>query len=185
MRDPKKLAIRRISWSDGVSTRGRCVQSRQAHAASVIGRAASRQLRRPVNRLLGASRKEVTVVQYDEFIRSVAQGADIPWQDAERLTAATLQTLAERITGGEANDLAAQLPLELKPHLTGVREEAEQFDVDTFVARVADRDGTDPDQALAHVGAVFATLREAVTAGELDDVAAQLPDGLRDLVGFH
>jgi uncharacterized protein (DUF2267 family) len=86
---------------------------------------------------------------------------------------------------GRPNDLAAQLPVELKPHLTGVREEAEQFDVDTFVARVADRDGTDPEQALAHVGAVFATLREAVTAGELDDVATQLPDGLRDLVGFH
>ena len=185
MRDPKKLAIRRISWSVGVSTRGRSVQSRQAHAARVIGRAASRQLRRAVKRLLGASRKEVTVVHYDEFIRSVAQGADIPWEDAERLTVATLRTLAERITGGEADDLAAQLPLELKPHLTGVREEAEQFEVDTFVARVADRAGTDPGQALAHVGAVFATLREAVTAGDLDDIAAQLPDGLRDLVGFH
>jgi uncharacterized protein (DUF2267 family) len=125
----------------------------------------------------------VTVVQYDDFIRSVAQRADIAWEDAERLTAATLQTLAERITGGEAEDLAAQLPQELKPHLTGGREEAERFDVDTFMARVADRAGTDPDQTLAHAGAVFATLREAVTAGELDDIAAQLPDGLRDLVG--
>jgi uncharacterized protein (DUF2267 family) len=123
-------------------------------------------------------------VQYDEFIRSVAEGAGISREDAERLTAATLRTLAERITGGEAEDLAAQLPEELKPYLTGVEEEAERFDVDTFIARVADRAGTDPDQALAHVGAVFATLREAVTAGELDDIAAQLPDGLRDLVGF-
>jgi uncharacterized protein (DUF2267 family) len=132
---------------------------------------------------MGTPRKGVTVVQYDDFIRSVAQRADIAREDAERLTAATLQTLAERITGGEAEDLAAQLPQELKPHLTGGREEAERFDVDTFVARVADRAGTDPDQALAHAGAVFATLREAVTAGELDDIAAQLPDGLRDLVG--
>jgi uncharacterized protein (DUF2267 family) len=125
------------------------------------------------------------VVQHDEFIRSVAQGAGIPWEDAERVTAATLQTLAERITGGEAEDLAAQLPQELKPHLTGVMEEAEPFGVDIFVARVADRAGTDTDQAFAHVGAVFATLREAVTSGELDDIASQLPDGLRDLVGFH
>ena len=124
-------------------------------------------------------------MQYDEFIRSVAQQADISWEEAERLTAATLRTLAERISGGEARDLAAQLPLELKPHLTtGLREEAEAFGVDTFVARVAERAGTDPDQALAHVGAVFATLRETVTPGELDDIAAQLPDGLRDLVGF-
>ena len=125
------------------------------------------------------------VLQYDEFIRSVAERAGISREDAERLTAATLQTLAERITGGEAEDLAAQLPQELKPHLTGVGEEAESFDVDVFVARVAERAGTDPDQALAHGGAVFATLREAVTAGELDDIAAQLPEGLRNLVGFH
>ncbi|MCW2850453.1 MAG: hypothetical protein JWM84_117 [Nocardioides sp.] len=52
------------------------------------------------------------------------------------------------------------------------------------MGRVADRADTDPDQALAHVGAVFATLRDAVTSGELDDIAAQLPDGLRGLVGF-
>lgn len=125
------------------------------------------------------------VVRYDEFIRSVARQAGVSREDAERLTAATLQTLAERVAAGEAEDLAAQLPGELRPHLTGVAEGAEGFDVDTFVARVADRAGTDPDQALAHQGAVFATLREAVTPGELEDLAAQLPDGLRDLVGFH
>jgi uncharacterized protein (DUF2267 family) len=123
-------------------------------------------------------------MQYDEFIRSVAERADISQEDADRLTAATLRTLAERITGGEAEDLAAQLPAELKPPLTGVGEEAEPFDVDVFVGRVADRADTDPDQALTHVGAVFATLRDAVTSGELDDIAAQLPDGLRGLVGF-
>ena len=33
-------------------------------------------------------------MQYDEFVRSVTQNAGIPWEDAERLTAATLQTLA-------------------------------------------------------------------------------------------
>ena len=124
-------------------------------------------------------------MQYDEFIESVAQGAGISRDEAERVTAATLQTLAERIAGGEAEDLAAQLPGELRSHLTGAGEEAERFDVDVFVARVAERSGTDPDQALAHLGAVFATLREAVTTGELDDIAAQLPDGLRDLLGFH
>ena len=124
-------------------------------------------------------------MQYDEFIESVARGAGISREEAERITAATLRTLAERITGGEAEDLAAQLPRELKPYLTRPGEEAERFGVDVFIARVAERAGTDPDQALAHVGAVFATLREAVTPGELDDVAAQLPDGLRDLLGFH
>ena len=123
-------------------------------------------------------------MRYDEFITSVAEDAGISREEAERLTAATLRTLAERITGGEAEDLAAQLPEELKPYLTRPGEEAERFGVDVFVARVAERAGMDPDRALAHMGAVFAVLRRAVSPGELDDVAAQLPDGLRDLLGF-
>jgi uncharacterized protein (DUF2267 family) len=122
-------------------------------------------------------------VQYDEFIAKVAQDAAVPREDAEALTAATLHTLAERISGGEAEDLAAQLPKELKEHLARPGEEAEPFGLDEFVRRVAQRAGTDPDQAFAHVGAVFATLREAVTSGELDDIAAQLPDELRGLIG--
>jgi uncharacterized protein (DUF2267 family) len=125
-----------------------------------------------------------TAVQYEEFIAKVAQRADMDLETAETLTAATLRTLAERISGGEAEDLAAQLPKELKPHLTiGVQELAEPFDLDEFIRRVAERTGTDPDRALASQGAVFATLREAVTAGELDDIAAQLPQEFRGLVG--
>jgi uncharacterized protein (DUF2267 family) len=86
---------------------------------------------------------------------------------------------------GKPRTSRREVPRELKPHLTGVGEEAERFDVDIFAARVADRAGTDSDQALAHAGAVFATLRETVAGGDLDDIADQLPDGLRDLVGFH
>jgi uncharacterized protein (DUF2267 family) len=37
--------------------------------------------------------------------------------EAERATRATLETLAERLVGGEAKDLAAQLPPEIGEHL--------------------------------------------------------------------
>jgi uncharacterized protein (DUF2267 family) len=57
--------------------------------------------------------------------------------------------------------------------------------LDEFVRRVAERAGTDSDHAFAQVGAVFATLREAVTSGELDDIAAQLPEELRGLIGVR
>lgn len=124
-------------------------------------------------------------MQYDEFITKVAHEAAVPREEADALTAATLRTLAERISGGEAEDLAAQLPKELKGYLARPGEEAEPFGLDEFVRRVAERAGTDSDQAFAHVGAVFATLREAVAAGELDDVAAQLPEELRGLMGVQ
>ena len=46
----------------------------------------------------------------DEFITAVAQAARIGWDQAERATQATLETLADRIDAGEARDLAAALP---------------------------------------------------------------------------
>jgi uncharacterized protein (DUF2267 family) len=128
---------------------------------------------------------EETALQYDDFIAKVAQRGDIAVEAAEALTAATLRTLAERITRGEAEDLAAQLPKELKPYLTKAEEPAEAFGLEEFIRRVAERSGMDPDRALAAEGAVFATLREAVTSGELDDIASQLPYDLRGLVNSN
>ncbi|MCW2768139.1 MAG: hypothetical protein JWO11_4098 [Nocardioides sp.] len=124
-------------------------------------------------------------MRHDEFIAKVAQRADVSAGAAEALTAATLKTLAERISGGEAADLASQLPKELQPHLIAAEETAERFGVDEFIRRVADRAGTDPDSALKAQGAVFATIREAVSPGELDDIASQLPDDLRRLLGSN
>jgi uncharacterized protein (DUF2267 family) len=49
-------------------------------------------------------------VDYQTFIDTEAQRAGLPKDQADLLARATLQTLADRITGGEAKDLAAQLP---------------------------------------------------------------------------
>jgi uncharacterized protein (DUF2267 family) len=122
-------------------------------------------------------------MEQDEFLTKVAQQADVSLEKADALTSATLRTLAERISGGEAEDLAAQLPTELKPFLMPADEPAQPFDAEEFVRRVADRAGTDPDQATAGVRAVFTTLREAVTPGEIDDITSQLPKDLRGLIG--
>jgi uncharacterized protein (DUF2267 family) len=122
-------------------------------------------------------------VRYDEFMTKVGQRADVSLQAADALTAAVLRTLAERISGGEAADLAAQLPQELQPHLAGADEPAEALAVDRFLQRVAERAGTDEDRARAGVRAVFDTLRETVTKAEIDDVMAQLPAGFRQLLG--
>ena len=52
-------------------------------------------------------------MKYDEFIARVAENVGVSSAEAEKLPSATLETLAERISGGEARDLAAQLPLPL------------------------------------------------------------------------
>lgn len=120
-------------------------------------------------------------MKYDEFIARVAESAGVSKEQAERLTRATLATLAERITGGEARDLASQLPLPLQNPLLGAREEAEPFSFEEFVRRTAQRAETDPGVAELAVEAVMLTLRDAVTPGEFDDVVSQLPQDFKHL----
>jgi uncharacterized protein (DUF2267 family) len=122
-------------------------------------------------------------VQYDEFISKVAERTGFQRKQAEAVTRATLATLAARITRGEAEDLAAHLPLELQgPLLTG-KNEADGFDPAEFERRVAEHAGVSEDEAQRGIRAVFATIAEAVSPGEFDDVLAQLPAEYAPLVG--
>ena len=118
-----------------------------------------------------------------EFVAKVAERAGVPAETAQCLTEATLRTLAERISGGEAADLARHLPPDLQPHLTGAPEPAERFTPDEFVRRVAERAGTDEDHATKGIRAVFDTLREVAPGKELDEVTTQLPKEFGALVG--
>jgi uncharacterized protein (DUF2267 family) len=122
-------------------------------------------------------------MDYQTFTRTAAERAGMPEPTAERVEHATLRTLADRISGGEAKDLAAQLPGPLKEDLEKPREEAESFDVDEFVRRVAERGHVAPEEARTGAVAVLTTVREAVTPGEFDDVLSQLPQEYRELVG--
>jgi uncharacterized protein (DUF2267 family) len=54
--------------------------------------------------------------------------------------------------------------------------------IDDFVQRVAEELEISPDAARLRVRAVFSTLREAVTWGELQDVLEQLDPEYADLL---
>ncbi|MEU5906974.1 DUF2267 domain-containing protein [Micromonospora sp. NPDC047527] len=123
-------------------------------------------------------------MNYDTFIDQVSQRTRTSSEQAVELTRAVLETFAERLTGGEVLDLAAQLP---KPLQVVVKpspntEQADRFGAAEFVARVALRADVREPAARDAVRAVFTTLREAITGGEFDDVATQLPRDYRDLV---
>jgi uncharacterized protein (DUF2267 family) len=122
-------------------------------------------------------------VDNNEFIDAVAQRLGTSSEQAGALTQASLRTLAERIDGGEARDLSAQLPEPLREHAFAPSETAERFGLDEFVQRVSGRAGVDSALARDGVRAVFDTLREAVPPGEFDDVISQLPADLREMTG--
>ena len=121
-------------------------------------------------------------MQFEEFVHEVADRTGVSRDDAEFLVRATLRTLAERLSGGEAEDLRAQLPKQLQAELIPPQEEAQGFDVEEFARRVAARSGIDEADAGAGVVAVLSVIRDAVTPGEFGDVLAQLGRDFADLV---
>jgi len=116
-------------------------------------------------------------MKHDEFIGQVQHRARLSSRgDAERATRATLETLGERLAGGEPKDLASQLPPELGRHvLEGLAGIGEPFSLDEFYRRVSLREGVDLPKAAFHARMVISVLQEAVSQGEIDDVRSQLP----------
>jgi uncharacterized protein (DUF2267 family) len=121
-------------------------------------------------------------VKYEDFISAVADRTALPRNEAEELTRATLRVLAERISGGEAEDLKAQMPRQLQVDLIPPQENAEPFDADEFARRVSRRTGMNEADTGAGVLAVLATIRDAVTPGEFDDILSQLGREFAELV---
>jgi uncharacterized membrane protein len=77
-------------------------------------------------------------MDHQTFESKVAERAGVPPDQAQALIRATLQTLAERITGGEAHDLAAQLPKQMKEWLEkDPGAPAESFGLEEFIRRSA------------------------------------------------
>jgi uncharacterized protein (DUF2267 family) len=124
-------------------------------------------------------------LKYDEFIGQVRHRARLASHaEAERATRATLETLAERLAGGEAHDLASQLPPELARYL----EEPDagigaKLTLDAFFELVSAREGVDLPDAEFHARVVIGVLTEAVSVGEIKDVRVQLPAAFAQL--FH
>jgi uncharacterized protein (DUF2267 family) len=116
---------------------------------------------------------------YEEFLSVVAQWADSDRDQAARITGAVLETLARRLTVGEAKEIARYLPEELVPALFTEGHHPEGFGIDEFLRRIADRLGTDIPTAERYATAVFAALRTALSPDELADLIATLPHDFR------
>jgi len=120
----------------------------------------------------------IEIVPADRFLAQVAELTDDRHR-ARRATDAVLETLAERIAGGEVPDLMARLPIKLHgPLQRGILRSggrAQRMSAEHFMQRIAEREGVTPAVAAQHARAVLTTLREAVGDDEFFDVTVQLP----------
>jgi uncharacterized protein (DUF2267 family) len=119
---------------------------------------------------------------YEEFRATVADRAGLPEDQVEPLIRATLSTLADRVSSGEADDVASQLPRQLKEWMTPGTPWAEPLDLETFLRQVARRAGISEEEARKGARAVLTTVRQAISEGEFRDLMSQLPREFEELV---
>lgn len=121
---------------------------------------------------------EVTM-NFDEFTGEVTNRLELPGTgETLRAIRATLTTLGERLQEGEAEDLAANLPMEIDRYLLDA-DSGQRFDWDEFLDRVWEREGMrDPDDradAAYHARAIMDIVTRQVPAGEFRQIREQLP----------
>ncbi|MGV9625426.1 DUF2267 domain-containing protein [Streptomyces sp. NPDC003487] len=124
-------------------------------------------------------------MQHHEFLARVRELGEYGSQDeAAKATEAVLQVLAQRISPGEVDDLASQMPAPLTDVLRAAKpQQAESFGVEEFCRRVAERIGARPRTAEWDASAVLTALAGAVSGGELNQILSQLPSGYAALFG--
>ncbi len=119
------------------------------------------------------------------LIREHGEGVGV--EKAKQVTAVVFRALRDRLTRDEAEHVAAQLPAPLKEvWSTGERPGRQplKLHADEFLERVKHEAGlTSGEAARRLTAAVFAALKAQLSPGEARDVAAQLPQDLKDLWG--
>jgi uncharacterized protein (DUF2267 family) len=117
-------------------------------------------------------------MNFDEFTGTVQHRLELPGTgETVRATRATLMPLGQRIPEGNAEDLAASLPMEVRWYLTGaVREHGQRFDWSEFVSRVAETEGTDRSDAAYHAQVVVDLVASSVPESDFQQLRDQLPE---------
>ncbi|MHB0977517.1 MAG: DUF2267 domain-containing protein [Candidatus Aquicultorales bacterium] len=123
-------------------------------------------------------------------MRRVQEEGRLPDQDSTKeAISAVLTTLHSRIMEGEADDVEATLPSEIKKlweGSTGIKAHAEpaaKFDKNQFIERVQRKAQLSTAREAEDVSkAVLKVLKEAIPEGEVRDLESQLPQDLREFV---
>lgn len=121
-------------------------------------------------------------MNFDEFTGTVQHRLELPGTgETVRAVRATLMALGQRIPEGNAEDLAASLPMEVRWYLTGaVRDHGQRFDWSELVARVAETEGIDRSDAAYHAQVVVDLVASVVPESDLQQLRDQLPEADAD-----
>ncbi|MDP5018198.1 DUF2267 domain-containing protein [Anabaena sp. UHCC 0187] len=104
-------------------------------------------------------------MEYTEFIthvQSLTQSESR--EEAEVATRATLEIIKQIVPSDEREELAVQIPQELREYLRGSETEPIQsLHLQEFIERISQKESVEPTIAAIHVRAVFAVVQLAVS----------------------
>lgn len=116
-----------------------------------------------------------------DLLDTIGQKAGIEDRtDVARAAEATLRTLGEHVSEGQAQDIAAIVPAELGDAVTSHLDDnpdPEQFSPEEFAARIAEREGpaVHAEEAMRQARATMAAIADHGGQAELQDAREQLP----------
>jgi uncharacterized protein (DUF2267 family) len=113
-------------------------------------------------------------MRYREFIQQVTHATGESEQQGEETVEVVLSTLAVRIPRTVRENLAAQLPDELKA-LMRLSEETKRFGAEEFYNRISARREVKRRRAEELVAGVGAALGSAVSSAQVEKVRSALP----------
>jgi uncharacterized protein (DUF2267 family) len=126
-----------------------------------------------------------TLRTYQHFLRRVVDTSPLSEWQAEKAVISCLCALEQRLQAREARQLEAQLPVRLRELLEGCAKyetkpprSLDKLELLEIVARGL---GLEDWEAEPVVRSIFAVVRESISAGEVHDVASQLPKDLAAL----
>jgi len=125
-------------------------------------------------------------MRYEEFMAKVRdRGEYTGIEEADGVTRTVLARLGQRLAGGEAKDLAAQLPVELQDVLLDISAagQADAVGIHQFLRLLAVELTATEETARWDASAVLSTVAEAVSGGQLNQILSQLPSEYALLFG--
>lgn len=121
-------------------------------------------------------------MKFDEFTGEVQYRLELPGTgETVRAIRATLLTLGQRLPEGNAEDLAASLPMEIKWYLTGaVHEHGQRFDWQEFVSRVTEITGAERPDAAYQTQVIVDLVASQVPESDFRQLRDSLPESEDD-----
>ncbi len=120
-------------------------------------------------------------MNYSTFMQYVKERAKFRSDDAVKKTIETvLEVLGQKISGGQAEDVAKALPPQLRPYLSQTAEAA-AFNRAEFLMKISGREGVDLATAEEHARAVLSVLADWIPSAELRDTLQRIPNDMRTL----